>query len=369
MAVVKLAPLEPSGNPDVIHRAAVQAKLLLSLACLGLVVLSAAPVAAIFLHDASRSGLIIASCLAAFLMLLLRSAQTQMQIDGRFKLYGAIDMLHFTGRFGGIALLLASGVDSALWFMTAFGAAALLPLLIWVSVSGKRLLHVRAGWSETRSVARTALWMGATFALGAVIARLDLLLLTQWSTLDQTGLFAAAQVFAIPMQLAGTYVAVVLSPRISPLLSEGRFYAFYCRVQAAILSVCAVITEVFLATWHTIAPAVLPPAYARSSDVAYLLVPGAIAGLATFPLTLAFVMFVRPKFLVLMDCVTLPVVIGLNWWAIPQYGAAGAAFVSTLASVVRAGIAQIQSWRWAKESSSGPAVVCTVSTEIAVTAS
>jgi hypothetical protein len=61
------------------------------------------------------------------------------------------------------------------------------------------------------------------------------------------------------------------------------------------------------------------------------------------------VMFVRPKFLFIMDCISFPILVLLYFYAISRYGAVGAAWVTSAANMTRALIAQSMAWQWAQE--------------------
>jgi len=182
-----------------------------------------------------------------------------------------------------------------------------------------------------------------------LVSRLDIFLLSKWSTLSEVGIFSGGQVIAWVPVLIGTYLAVVLTPRIMPLAREGRFNAFYRKFQPPLLGACVLGYLLSLAAIPLIGPRLLPRSFMRSMPVISVLLPGALAGLATFPLTLSFVMFVRPKFLFFMDCISLPILMLLFFCVIPRYGAVGAAWVTSAANMIRAMVAQWMAWQWAQE--------------------
>ena len=86
--------------------------------------------------------------------------------------------------------------------------------------------------------------------------------------------------------------------------------------------------------------------FAAAQNAILVLLPGALAGLATFPVTMTFLMFVRPRFLFTVDCLATPVVCLLYAYAIPRYGALGAAWVTSGSCLTRALVAQVAAWRW-----------------------
>jgi hypothetical protein len=133
-----------------------------------------------------------------------------------------------------------------------------------------------------------------------------------------------------------------------PLARAGRFYSFFSKFQPLILIACLLIYIVSLIVLPSQGHRLLPPKYGPSLGVIILLLPGALSGLATFPVVMGFIMFIRPKFLFAMDCVSLPVLLLLYHYAIGLYGVTGAAVVTTTANLVRASIAQIMAWKWAR---------------------
>jgi hypothetical protein len=148
----------------------------------------------------------------------------------------------------------------------------------------------------------------------------------------------------------GSYVSVLLSPRISPLLNERRFFAFFQTTQKWVLLGAFLFLTVGSIAAISLGPLVLPAAFRKSAEVALVMMPGAAAGLATFPLTLSFVMFYRPRFLFTLDCYSVPLLLLLHWYLVPPFGALGAAAVSSGANLARAALVQALAWRWARES-------------------
>jgi len=191
-------------------------------------------------------------------------------------------------------------------------------------------------------------WFLITFGLAAFISRLDILLLARWRSLAEVGIFSAGQTIAWVPQLIGTYLAVLFTPRIMPLVKAGRFYNFFRKFQPALLIGCALTYAIFLFLAPSAGHKLLPSKYKQSLGIIQLLLPGAFSGLATFPLTIGFIMFLRPKFLFVMDCAALPILLVLYYWAIGSYGAPGAALVTTAANLSRAAIAQVMAWKWAR---------------------
>jgi O-antigen/teichoic acid export membrane protein len=209
-------------------------------------------------------------------------------------------------------------------------------------------------------------WVFLTFALAAITSRLDLLCLTAWSGIEQVGIFSAGATLVIVLQLIGTYASVILSPRVMPLWEEGRFFNFYRRFQFATFALCSLLLLVSIPLVEFCAPLLLPAKYLLSKQVIIALLPGALAGLATFPLTLTLLMFQRPRLLFWMDCTGIFLFVICYYLAVPVYGALGAAVVTSCICVFKATLAQIVAWRVAWRSQSFPLVGVSSSSASAV---
>src|SRR5882672_7980420 len=258
---------------------------------------------------------------------------------------------HLTVKFGGIAALVLAGRVSPALVLLLFALGPLSGFVLWRATAGREFTKALNGQhlQLTARLWHYGRWFLITFGLAALVSRLDIFLLSKWSTLSEVGIFSAGQVIAWVPVLIGTYLAVVLTPRIMPLAREGRFNAFYRKFQPPLLGACVLGYLLSLAAIPLIGPRLLPRSFMRSMPVISVLLPGALAGLATFPLTLSFVMFVRPKFLFFMDCISLPILMLLFFCVIPRYGAVGAAWVTSAANMIRAMVAQWMAWQWAQE--------------------
>lgn len=351
LAVLRLAPLQHHQNEPLclaIQKSGLLLKVALgSLFCLSIAVLAWSMG---LLYQPAAARLLFATSAAIISLLLLRSAQVHPQVASRFFLYGFLEFMQLVVKFGGIGLLLAVGRVKPELVLMFFALGPLCGFGLWWALERCEFAKAsRLTPQHAKDVWGYAGWFLMTFGLAAVVGRMDIFLLSRWSTLNEVGVFSAGQVIAWVPLLIGTYLSVVLTPRVMPMARDGRFYPFFRKFQSALLAACAVAYLLSLVAIPAIGPRLLPPAFMRSMPVISVLLPGALAGFATFPLALSFVMFVRPRFLFLMDCVTFPIVLLLFSYAIPRYGAVGAAYVTTAANVARAGIAQFMAWEWARK--------------------
>jgi hypothetical protein len=126
-----------------------------------------------------------------------------------------------------------------------------------------------------------------------------------------------------------------------PYCQEGRFLAFFRRFQLICLAAGGIILGSAVLSQDLLLGSVLPPSFARSVDVFLILLPGCLVSMAVFPLALPYLMFVRPRFFLIMDIVSLPLLLVLYAFAIQKQGAIGAAWVTSLARVTKGLIAQV----------------------------
>ena len=288
------------------------------------------------------------SLAAASTMLLLRSAQVHLQLSSRFGFYGALDLLQNVLKFGGIALLLSLNRAAPARVLVWFGVGPAAAAGIWFVFLGRHFLRVEAQWKLAKELLVFIKWFLFIFSLAACISRLDVFLLAKWTSLSEVGIFSAGQTVAWVPQLLGAYLGIVVSPKVMPLWQERKLGSFFWRFQLGMLLTG---TAIYIVAIYGMSSFrwLLPPAFARSEAVIMALLPGALAGLITFPLTITLLMFLRPKFLFIMDCISLPLLLALYRYAIPQYGALGAAWVTSAANVVRAGVAQVVAWQCARQ--------------------
>jgi O-antigen/teichoic acid export membrane protein len=311
-------------------------------------------------HQTAHFNLVYLSLAATGGLLLVRSAQVQMQVDQKFMYYGLLDTLHIVLRFGGIAAFFVIGLVSPSSLLSWFAVAPLVATFFWAMWWGREIFREPGiAIGPLRELFDCVKWFLITFSLSALISRMDLLLVSRWGGLKEAGYYSAGMAFAMIPQLLGLYMSVVFGPSIMPRIRNGTFYPMFRSTQLLIFALVAGVYAAFLIFWGVLAPVVLPARYLHSAAVIKALVPGALAGMATFPLTLSFIMFTRPRFLFTMDCVSFPFLLVLYWYAIRHFGSAGAAWVTSFAALARATIAQAMAWRWARETRLGPAPIDT----------
>lgn len=359
MAVLKLSPLHLQDLPDTslaIERTALRFKLAVVGSLSLLLLVGSVPLGEFLFHQAGYSYLIVIVALAACCSVALASFLVHLQIRGLFFQYGLLDWLQMATRYAGIACVLLIYFPNSvpvppagilLWFAAA-PAIAIVGFGFWIGTSLFRPPIDGAQWRVT--LIHQGKWMLATLVVSTLIAKLDVFMLTWLSSIDEVALYFGGQTLAsIPIML-GTYLAIVLNPKVMPYCKAGKFFPLLRDVQLSlVLFGIAAYSLVYLFR-EPITTHVLPADFARSRDVFLVLLPMTLAGMISYPLTIAFLMYVRPHMLLQMEClILLPTVIGYAI-AIPHYGAIGAAVVSATAGIVKTIIAQCAAFYWSHKS-------------------
>ncbi len=356
MGVLRLAPLYRTDNPSrsySIERAALRLKAALILGVGLALSLLARPLANVLFGNPEQKHLIYISSAAAGGLLLLRSAQVHAQVDRRFHLYGLMDLLHSALKFGGIAVLLVFFAASPARVLLFFAAAPACVALVFLGAFARRLIF--GGDTErgaTAELVKFIRWFLGTFFLTTLVSKLDLLMLPVVTRdLHEVGIFAGALVLTMIPELLGVYLSVVFSPRIMPYCREGRFADFFRRFQVGFTGFALMLLAVAFFSLGFLREHLLPGSFAPSATVFLILLPGALAAMVSFPLTIQFLMFVRPAFLVAMESILLLPVGVAYYYAIRDHGAVGAAWVTTASRVLKAVLAQAAAFYWSRHKS------------------
>jgi len=281
-------------------------------------------------------------------LLMVRSAQTYFQIAGRFRLYGITDLLHSLAKYGGIGILLAFGAKIPVEYLTVYACGPLLVGIVLLLTLIRPVVMARFSW-----VTLTELWWSFRWYLGSAAAasintRMDVLLLAAAAGATQAGLFSAAQVICMPIQLIGMYLAVVFAPRIMPLWEQGRLAPIYHRFQFCTIAGAIVIQGLAILLVGKLSVLILPPAYRGATAIILFLLPSALTALINFPWTVSLLMFAHPRFLLVFELTALPVLALLYRAVCSRQGALGAATVTSGFAIVKTVIYQLLASRTAR---------------------
>jgi O-antigen/teichoic acid export membrane protein len=317
---------------------------------LGAVAGAGAIAAAIASMAASMTTLIIVLTVAlgAAGVLIHRSVLLYLQLRTRFAAYAVVDLLHAAARWLLAVAALAAGYQSASMMVGAWAVAPWVVALIAAATVLRPAVHITATdgapWGDRSSrnaVIAAAGWTVATTAVGAVVARLDLLVLGAVAGAGEAGIFAAASTLALVPTMMGAYLAPAFSGRILPYCHEGRMDAFLRRMQVTLIAIAVAGTLVGIAVIPAMTGILLPGDYGGTARVVPVLLIAGAAGFVTFPLVLHTLLLLSPRTYLFMDLLTLPILVPMYVVAARRSGAIGVAWVTAVATVIKACIAQI----------------------------
>jgi O-antigen/teichoic acid export membrane protein len=352
MVVMRLSGDYQKSNVDVkfadAETAALIIKILLTMLMSSILIIGSEQLGNFLFHQEGRGDLIWLTLFSASGLLLLRALQIHCQLSGRFLLYGVSDLIHSLLKFGGIGIILVWATPKLEFVLVAFALAPFIVALVGLS---RPVAKVSLNWHKQSAAVmeliRLVKWILFTYTITASVSRLDIFLLNRFANLEEVGIFAGGLIFASIAELLGSYIAVVLNPRVIPYYREGRFLPFFHRFQLICLAGSLCIWSAAYFSMEPLLATILPPSFARSVPVFLALLPGSLITMAVFPLTLPFLLFVRPHFFIVMDCLSLPILLPLYIFAIEHHGALGAAWVTAGSKVTKGLLAQIVAWKLA----------------------
>jgi O-antigen/teichoic acid export membrane protein len=352
LGVLRLTPVLRVKEPRysfALEKSAIFLKFIFSFTAVIFASIFASQLGELLFHTPDTESLIYITAGATISMLMLRSALAHQQINESFSRYGLLDMLHLGVKYGGISLLVALGGASVFTVMVFFalGPAISFVLFVWQSRNSV-FAAAKMGLRAAKELLGYVKWYLLTYLLGVLLSRADIFLLTTLSEVAEVGIFSGGYVYAIIPELLGTYLAVVFTPKVMPYCEEKRFYPYFIKVQSSLLLLALLIYISAYPIITLLGDFLLPPSFNASAEILMVLLIGTLASMITFPLTLSFVMFIRPKFILYMDLVALPITLGLYFYFISKHGAIGAAWVTAITRLIKAGIVQVVAWRWAK---------------------
>ena len=338
-----------------IERAALVVKGLLWMAAALVVAPLAGEISRRWLQQDGRTALVAIVLAAAGAVLVFRSLLAHWQIRERFATYGAFDTAHSVLKFGGTALLLVwVDAPSTEPIVAIFALAPLLVVGGAALAGGFPLFHIEPSPVIVRRVARVSTWFVLTFGLSVVLSRLDLFVLAELSSIEAVGIYSGGQVFALIPELVGSLVSVIFVPRIYAYWHAGRLQRLGSLVAGGGLAVGVVVT---VAAWlaRPWLAHLFPASFAPSLEILLILLPGYLVGMVAFPLVIPFLMFARPRAILGLDLVTLPLMLALFAWLIHEHGAVGAAWAATVTRFCKVGIMHGLAWRALRRTPRPPA--------------
>jgi O-antigen/teichoic acid export membrane protein len=301
-----------------------------------------AALSTVLFHGDGDATVIVLSMFSVFGLLVLRSAQTFFQLSGRFKAFGAVDLLHSAFRFGGIGLLFAAGRVTPPMLLTLTAIAPLsVAVVVLVASSARRVLTAPFSSSASRDLLGIVKWYLGAAAFSSINSRMDILLVSALAGTGAAGLFSAAQVCVLPFQLLGMYLALVFAPRILPLRESGQLSPVYFRFQAWTIAASVLTYGIVFFSVDALATRLLPASYGGARSLILLLLPSSLLALVNFPWTVSFLMFTHPRVVFVMEVCAFPVLFLIYRWLVRLHGAAGAAALTSAYALLKTAIFQI----------------------------
>lgn len=324
-------------------------------AALGLVLLFlafpiASPLGRIILQEEDTGWLIRLAFLGIWGTLLLRSASIYLQVHENFSKYLVLDSFLTGGKF---VLVLGLLLSQSLTTLSSVSVAALTPFLAFLLaglIVPRDFLAVRGPEKEVGlELLHFSKWLMLCFVIHAIHSRLDLLLLSVLKGSEEAGIYAAAFNLAFIAEIVASFLIVVFNPKIMPLCQEGKFHGFLLRFLKLMVPICLTggALAVIISRW--VIPLMYGSTYDDSVLIFQLLVPGMIVSMLVLPLAIPFLNLNRPRLALVMELVSLTLILGANLFAIPRYGAVGAAIVTLCVRSLVGGLVLA----WVLDSASG----------------
>lgn len=344
LAVLRLVPTGAAGTSRQgrsVEQTALAMKLALSFVAGGLALVTA------ILSEVDLMGIILVALTvaAATSLLVLRSSLLRMQMRSRFRAYGALELAHVSLKLGpafALAFTQTGGVAGVLTCLAAGPVLALGLATLWMP--DLRILP-RLNRTAAAQMLRLLRWYGPTLALGATLARLDILVLSAVAPPETVGIYGAATVIASVPDMLGMYMGVVLTPTVLSMARAGTLRPWFVRMQLALSALALAVLGLTGLAFALGVDALLPSAYAGTLPILAILLPGSVLAMTTSALSLSFVMVARKDWLLRVDAVVAPLALIGYLLAVPGYGAMGAATVAATVTIARSLAVLGAAWR------------------------
>ncbi|MBD3314382.1 MAG: oligosaccharide flippase family protein [Chitinivibrionales bacterium] len=173
---------------------------------------------------------------------------------------------------------------------------------------------------------RFSKWMMLSFVLFSIYGRIDIVLLNRFKGTTQGGVYAAATVFTLALEILAFAVFTVILPRVSRLTTPGELRGYARRILAVTFPLTLLVNLVLLVTLRPLVLSILSERYAPTIIILRTLIPASSTFLIALPLTTIIMALNRPRLLAFMDFAVLIAVVGGCAILIPRFGAPGAAW-------------------------------------------
>lgn len=354
MSIFRIAPLYRDQNPLAalqIQKAGLMIKPLGALVAIVPIVLFGSRLSQALFQTPDAAPLLYITLAALLGSLLIRSTQVHFQIERRFRIYGLTDLLDTFLCFGTITALLLAGIRSPIKLLAVYAIVPITVSAIILGTFARKMAFVQVTPEATRVLLRTLKWFLITVIVGSLLSRMDLFFVSAFAGVQEAGIYSAAQIFALLPALMGLYISAVFSPRVMPLWQQGKLRPIYMRYQVGLLVLALLIYLVSLFLLPRVTSHILPASFRRSNAVILALLPAGLCSFLSFPWTIPFLLYLRPRLLVVIDCIALGILAPLYIQIARHAGALGVAALTSGAMAVRTSIHQWLAWRMIRVSS------------------
>ena len=266
---------------------------------------------------------------------LMRFPRSVLQSQRRFWADSSLEVITSLGRFLSVVGFYAGGlltVTTGLWAHLAGAAAALVigsALISWEFLREKIDRETRKHFFQFQK------WLTIGFILAAIHGRMDTAILLKLAGSDATGIYQAAFRFFMPVMQLAAALSLVFAPRFASFATrrEARIYLKKAAKLTGLLGL-GVLLMIPLAPW--LVGLIFGSAYAGAVLPARILSLGFALFIVMAPFTAYLIYSVnRTRVFALINFLQLLLLLALDYWLIPNFGAVGAATASavTLISV------------------------------------
>lgn len=223
-------------------------------------------------------------------MLVMRGYMVQIQVQQRFQLYSAMDIVQALLRFLGVGLILGGfGVVSATGFLAVFGGAVAVVLLTVAVAMPQPVWSCPLPAPDDRArLARYVLGTSGVVVAGTITGRADLPLVSTVLGAEAAASYGIGVQLAMAGTMLATYVGIVTQPKILALVRAGRMERALALNAAGALALAVLIGLVQATVLDEIVATLFGEVYRASAPLVGVLLWGTCIDFMIMPLLLPY---------------------------------------------------------------------------------
>ena len=266
---------------------------------------------------------------------LMRFPRSVLQSQRRFWADSSLEVITSLGRFLSVAGFYFSGSLTVITGLWAYLSGAVAALMIGSALISWKFLKERIDQETRRHFFQFQKWLTIGFILAAIHGRMDTAILLKLAGPAATGIYQAAFRFFMPVMQLAAALSLVFAPRFASFVTrqEARIYLKKAAKLTLLLGL-GVLLMLPLAPW--LVSLIFGSAYSSAVLPARILSLGFALFIVMAPFTAYLIYSVnRTRVFALINFLQLLLLLILDYWLIPNFGAVGAAIASavTLISV------------------------------------